>query len=89
MRKLNCIVCDNPACRKVISDSLQHYILGQGKKRVLHYCSMRCLCDHYNSKKPIKVEVLGGVAYCDDPRVKIIDYDNEKVNHCIRNFYFP
>jgi hypothetical protein len=24
----------------------------------------------------IKVEILGGVAHCDDPRVKIIDHDN-------------
>lgn len=26
---------------------------------------------------PIKVEVLGGVAYCDDKRVNITDHDNE------------
>lgn len=34
------------------------------------------------SKKPkgeqITVEVQGGVAYCDDPRVNIIDYDNRE-----------
>lgn len=28
-------------------------------------------------KDLIIVEVHGGVAYCDDPRVKIIDYDNQ------------
>jgi hypothetical protein len=74
MRKLNCIVCDNPACRKVIPGGL---IQIHGKKKDLHYCSVNCVIDHYLCKKPIKVEVLGGVAYCDDPRVKIIDHDNE------------
>ena len=29
--------------------------------------------------KPIIVEVSGGVAECDDPRVTIIDHDNEEV----------
>lgn len=27
----------------------------------------------------ITVEVRGGVAYCDNPRVKIIDYDNQEL----------
>ena len=52
MKKLNCIVCDNPACRKVIPSG---FIQIQGKKRDLHYCSIKCVIDHYLypiNKKP-------------------------------------
>lgn len=30
-----------------------------------------------SGKPTILVEVLGGIAYCDDPRVEIIDHDND------------
>lgn len=35
-------------------------------------------CVPLDTSEEIVVEVKGGVAYCDDPRVKIIDYDNEE-----------
>jgi len=47
MKKLNNIVCDNPACRKVISDSSSLYIVAQGKKRRLYYCSIECQNKHH------------------------------------------
>lgn len=31
----------------------------------------------HKKRDEIKVEVLGGVAYCNDSRVKIIDHDNK------------
>lgn len=33
-------------------------------------------------EKKIKVEVRGGAAYCDDPRVEIVDYDNQADDPC-------
>ena len=35
-----------------------------------------CPVSILGNQKEIVVEVLGGVAHCDDPRVKIIDHDN-------------
>ena len=46
MKKLNCIVCDNPTCRRVIGDTI---FTEKGKKRILHFCSEKCR-DRYWSK---------------------------------------
>lgn len=39
MKKLHVIICDNPACRKVCTNT---YIPWPGKKRKLHFCSNEC-----------------------------------------------
>jgi len=47
MKKLNCIVCDNPTCCKVI---LNTPIFVKAKKKILHYCSEKCKKEHYIPK---------------------------------------
>jgi hypothetical protein len=57
MKKLNCFVCDNPACRKVCPAL---FPIIQGKKRKLHFCSDECASKHRKKKgsesKPMSEE---------------------------------
>lgn len=45
MKKLNCIICDNPECLTICNNPI--YI--KAKKRILHYCSEECKFKHYKS----------------------------------------
>lgn len=47
MIKLFCIVCDNPACCKVISNKP---IIVKARKRKLHFCNDKC-SEHYYINK--------------------------------------
>lgn len=62
MIKINCIVCDNPACRKVCGSTL---IRVTGKKRELQYCSEKCRKEHHRiNDKEIKRRMK---ALCKNP----------------------
>jgi len=50
MKKLNCTICDNPSCLKVIIN-IPIYV--KAKKRILHYCSEECKNKHYKKAKII------------------------------------
>ena len=47
MIKLFAIVCDNQACRKVITDEP---VVVTGKKRKLHFCNVECSNTYYTNK---------------------------------------
>jgi hypothetical protein len=51
MRKLSCIICDNPTCLKVC----QIYLEVKGKKHFLHYCREQCKLEYYDRKETIKI----------------------------------
>ncbi|MBE3145013.1 MAG: hypothetical protein IMZ61_14010 [Planctomycetes bacterium] len=63
-------------------EATEYFSLDPGSPPMSDETSEYCLLDDdmqpikQPEPKSIKVEVRGGVAYCDDPRVEIIDYDN-------------
>lgn len=75
--------------RPYFSDSFNHYLLKQQIDTIVDKTNeiikeINLINEKLNrrninkSNKKIQVIVQGGVAYCDDPRVEIIDNDNKE-----------